>query len=446
MEKHTYNRRDFLRLSAATAAGAAAAGSLVALPAGTASAKSTSASKTTIVFQSGLTGGDGDAMLALVNQFMKENPDISVKSEFINWGTFFDKLFAALAAGNGPDVFIIHLQEMLEFQTKNTLYQVDNWFGGASGLPEKDFSPLAMKYVGYQGHLYGVPLDLHGFGMFVNPALLKAAGLPLTRPNSPDELLHYLQKLTVDKNGHDATQKSFNPSNITQWGISTVWDAPPTFLMTLWDFGGDTLSSDGKTATMNTPAMQNTLSYWHDLIFKYHVCGKPSVVNNITNNLFFANKLALRPDGDWIRSFFLQNPKMGQLCWPMPRFGTVKDYTWESGHVLVAPAGLASDKEAAVRRFITWLSNHDLQWSETAGHIPARISAQRNPALNNFWPQKVFAKELPTIGRVEMTTTNIGQFETAYTQSVDGCWNGTMSVSAAMSQAQSGGQRALSAL
>jgi ABC-type glycerol-3-phosphate transport system substrate-binding protein len=188
--------------------------------------------------------------------------------------------------------------------------------------------------------------------------------------------------------------------------------------------------------------MKSALNYWHDLIFKYHVCGKPSVVNNVTNNLFFANKLALRPDGDWIRSFFIQNPKMGQLCWPMPTFGK-KDVTWESGHVLVAPAGLSGSKQDAVRRFITWLSNHDLQWSETAGHVPARISAQKNPALKNYWPQKVFAAELPSIGRIETTTVNIGQVEDAYTRAVDGCWNGTMSVASAMSQAQSGAQRAL---
>lgn len=438
------SRRGFLGKTAQGAAGLAVAGSLGGLVAPPALAASPRASKTSIVFQSGLTGGDGDAMLALVRQFMKQNPDISVKNEFVDWGTFFSKLFAALAAGKGPDVFIIHLQEMLEFQSKNALFQVDNWFGGKSGLPEKDFSPTALKYIKYQGHIWGVPLDLHGFGMYANPALLKKAGLPMTRPNSPEEFLHYAQKMTLDKHGRDATSKNFDPKNIVQWGTSTVWDSPPTFLMTLWQAGGNTVSADGKTATFNTPQVKQALSTWHDFIFKYNVCGKPSVVNSVTNNLYFANKLAMRPDGDWIRSFFIQNPKMGRLCWSMPRFNGNKDVAWASGHVLVSPNGLASSKQDAVRRFVTWLSNHDLQWSETAGHVPARVSAQKNPVLKSYWPQRVFAKELPEIGRIETPNQNIGQLETAFTQQVDGYWNGTVSLADAMSKGQSAMSRAMS--
>jgi ABC-type glycerol-3-phosphate transport system substrate-binding protein len=279
--------------------------------------------------------------------------------------------------------------------------------------------------------------------MFVNPALLKKAGLPLTRPSSPEEFLHYAQKTTIDKHGHDATSKSFDPNNVAQWGTTTNWDSPPMFLTTLWQFGGNTLSPDGKQATLNTPQTRDALTFWHDLIFKYHVCGKPSVVNNVTNNLFFANKLAMRPDGDWIRSFFIQNPKMGRLAWFMPRFGK-KDVAWESGHVLVAPSGLSGAKEDAVRRFVTFLANHELQWSETAGHVPARVSAQRDPALRTFWPQNVFAKELPEIGRIESPNVNIGQVQDAYTRPVDGYWNGTESLSQAMSSAQSAVQRAIS--
>ncbi len=436
------SRRTFLGKTAQGAAGLAVAGALgtgLALP-----KRASAAGTTTIDFQSGLTGGDGDAMLALVKQFMKENPNIKVNSQLIQWGTFYTKLFAALAAGKGPDVFVIHLQEMLQFQSKNALFQMDGWFGGSSGLKQSDFTAQELKYTTSQGHAYGVPLDLHGWGLYANPALVQKAGLSMAGPKSPDEFLHYAQKLTLDKNGNNAAAKNFDSSHIVQWGTTTSWDSPPTFLQTLWSFGGDTWSADGKTATLNTPAFTNALNYWHDLIYKYHVCGKPSVVNPITNNLFFGNKLGMRLDGNWIRSFFVQNPKMGHMSWTMPTFGS-KDVTWSSGHVLVAPAGLSSDKEAAVRRFVTWLSDHDVQWSETAGHIPARISSQHNPAIAKLWPQNYFAKELSTIGRIETPTVNLGQAETAYTTAVDGYWNGTVSLSKAISSAQSGVQQALSA-
>ena len=56
----------------------------------------------------GLTGADGVTMQAMVEQFVADNPDISVRVEAMAWETYWDKLLTSMVAGSPPDIFILH--------------------------------------------------------------------------------------------------------------------------------------------------------------------------------------------------------------------------------------------------------------------------------------------------------------------------------------------------
>ena len=429
-------RRDLLKAGARTAAGIAAGAALASLPGVPAVFASSSPSSTTLNFLTGLGGPDGQTMQALVRQFNKEHPGITVKMQTIGtWTTFYSKLLPALTSGNAPEVFTTHVQEMLYFQSKGLFLQVDDLFGPT--LPEKDFAPQPMKYVTYQGHIYGMPLDMHGWAFYFNPNLLKAAGLPLRGPASGDEVIQWARKLTVDKHGNNGLSKAFDANNVKVYGIATSWDAPPTFLTTAWSFGADTLTADGKHATFNTPRMQAAVQFWHDLIFKYHACAKPASYGANGPWSAYANKaVAMLPDGDWQRNWFPQHKNVAVKVAFMPRFGSNR-VAWMSGHVISCPAGLSGDKKTAAYTFMRWLSEHGLQWTEGAGHIPARISQRTSKAVMGLWPQNVYGPELAEIGRIEHPSTVFFDIQDAYIPQIDAAWNGTKSVSAALSEAQS---------
>ena len=71
-----------------------------------------------LIFWHGLTGPDGVTLQAMVEQFVADNPDISVRIESMPWGIYYDKLLAAMVSGDPPDVFVIH-----EFNTAGYVRQ-----------------------------------------------------------------------------------------------------------------------------------------------------------------------------------------------------------------------------------------------------------------------------------------------------------------------------------
>ena len=428
------SRRDLLKTTGKAAAGAAAATALVHAGGVPRVFASPSRSNVTLSFLTGLAGSDGATMQNIVKEFNKSHPGITVNMQIIgSWTTFYSKLLPALTAGNAPEVFTTHVQEMLYFQDKGLFLQIDDLFGPS--IPESDFAPLPMHYVQYQGHVYGMPLDMHGMAWYWNPTLFQKAGLPLKAPTNADELLSMAQKMTLDKNGNNAASSKFDPNHVVQYGVAPSWTQPPTFLETLWSFGGNTLSADGKTALFNTPQMRQAVQFWHDLIFKYHVANKPTNYGaNGSWGAYWNKALAMQPDGDWMRTAIAQHKASANASW-MPKFGS-KQVAWMSGHVIAAPAGLSGDKKTAVYTFMRYLSSKGLQWTEGAGHIPARVSQRKSSAVMALWPQRVYGPELAAIGHIEQPSTVFFDVQDAYGPSIDAAWNGTMSVDAALAQAQ----------
>jgi len=76
-------------------------------------------------------------------------------------------------------------------------------------------------------------------------------------------------KLTVDKNGNDATSASFDPENIVQWGFDMQWaddrsDTEATI------FGSSSVvTPDGKTAQI-TPQFIQGMKWFNDGVWKDH--------------------------------------------------------------------------------------------------------------------------------------------------------------------------------
>ncbi|NDB96085.1 MAG: extracellular solute-binding protein, partial [Verrucomicrobia bacterium] len=62
----------------------------------------------TLRFWNGFTGPDGRPMQQLVKEFNRENPDIRIIMQRMDWYTYYNKLFVAGIGGRAPEVFIIH--------------------------------------------------------------------------------------------------------------------------------------------------------------------------------------------------------------------------------------------------------------------------------------------------------------------------------------------------
>ncbi len=388
---------------------------------------------TKLVYWNGLTGGDGGVMQKMVDQFVKDNPDISIHSESYPWDVMFQKLTAAFVAGEAPDVFVLHTQDIPQFASLGVLRDSEDMFDANGGpLPMKDYSNIDATV--YQGKHYGVLLDNHGFGTWVNTNLFQAAGVDLNTaaPTNADEFIKLATKLTLDANGKHPGEDGFDIKNVKQWGTGIDW-IRVQWESFLFQFGGQMISADGKTATVNSDAGKQALNFMHDMIYKYQVAPDPTQVNGY--NAFQAGKIAIMPTGTWFRNVLVdQHPEIKWVAWPMIQVGT-KPAVWVSAHVMFIASSLEDQaKLDAAKKFIEYLSNNDAIWAQS-GHVPARISHQNDLDPKTYPSNIVFGKFFQQSGVFEPQNENITEVENAIDPEVAAALNNQKSVDQALNDA-----------
>ena len=118
----------------------------------------------------------GNTMKALIADFEKANPGITVKSN--NTGTASDTQTAlsnAVAAGKGaPDVVMLEDPTVTQFAVTGDLVDLTTY--GADKL-EDDFSAGPWSKLQYDGKPYALPIDSGPEVFFYNDAVLKKAGV-----------------------------------------------------------------------------------------------------------------------------------------------------------------------------------------------------------------------------------------------------------------------------
>lgn len=331
---------------------------------------------THISFWNGLTGSDGVTLNEMLAEFAEENGDVSVTVEMIAWATLYQKLQTAFVAGTQPDVILLHASEVPQYGSFGVLKDLGPLYESGGGwLPDDDFSENTMSGMEYEGVIYGIPLDNHGRGLWINTDMFEAAGLstdPADAPTTYEGWVELFQMLTLDANGNNAADGDFDPENVVQWGY-TVGEWPNVnFIAGLYQHGGSFLSEDGLTVTINSEAGMTALQQAVDLVYKYHV--SPPEAGFDTWQGFGAGTVAVLPTGTWYRNQSLLQTDIASMAWPNFQFGP-EPATWFGTHTFMIPASTEGEKLEAVEQMIEWVSENQVIWA-SSGQVPARLSAQ----------------------------------------------------------------------
>lgn len=129
-------------------------------PATTAAPTEYTGPSVSLSFWNGFTGGDGPVMKKLVDQFNAEHPNIKVSMNVYKWEDYYAKVPAAVSAGQGPDLGIMHVDSVATNAARQVVLPLDD-VANALGLTEADFSPPVWKAGVYKGARYSIPLDVH---------------------------------------------------------------------------------------------------------------------------------------------------------------------------------------------------------------------------------------------------------------------------------------------
>lgn len=338
--------------------------------------------KVTIAFWNGFTGGDGTFIKKMVDQFNSDTPNVQVKMNIYQWADFFQKLPAAVASGNGPDVAVMHVDDIPTNAAQRTIVPDDD-VAKALGLQESDFSPVVWKGGIYQGKRFGIPLDIHPLGLYWNKKVLTKAGLdPEKPPMTKDDFMSALEEMKGK-------------------GIKGFWVSPFqftggfTFQSLLYQYGGEILNSDQSKAVFDSDAGVQALTWLVDIVKKGY---SPANVGQDADYIAFKNnKNAFNWNGIWQVNDCASTKGLEWGAGPVPQIGN-QPGVWGNSHQFVIPRQTKSDPNAgeAARYFINWISKHSFEWAKS-GKVPARKSVLDSKEFQALSPENAFAKELPYV-------------------------------------------------
>lgn len=371
-----------------------------------------------IVFWNGLTGSDGQTLLAMTERFVQENPDYTVHTEIMEWAVLYQKLQAALVAGDAPDVVVMHTGELQQFVDFGAFQPIDAFYGTGEGqLDPADFAPGSLEATMVDGQQYGVMLDNHGWGMWVNNALLEEAGIdPNDPPESWEEFIDYATRLTKDANGLTPADEGFDAGNIAQYGTALEWPRV-SFLTLFYQNGGQLIAEDG-TTDINGPAGVAALEMLQELIYERNVAPPDAGFDDWQN--FAGGRVTMMPSGTWLRNFAADN-NIDVTVWPYPQFAE-QPATWMSAHVFYVPVTTQGEDLANVQTFVKWISDNNVDWA-ASGQIPARLSSQAELNPEEYPTNIIFAEAFNEFGRFDPPLNAINEVWAALDPEIDAAVN-----------------------
>ncbi|MFA9447094.1 ABC transporter substrate-binding protein [Egicoccus sp. AB-alg6-2] len=361
-----------------------------------------------LAFWNGFTGGDGPFLRDLVEQFNAEHDNVDVEMNTLQWADFYSSVPPAVSRGEGPDVAVMHLDQLGTNASRGVILPLDN-VTEALDLNAGDFDQAVWDAGMYQDRRYGIPLDVHPLGFYYNKRVMEAAGLdPDSPPTDRDSLMDALDAMrSNDIQGH--------------WVSPFMFTGGLTFQSLAYQFGGQLYNEDASEATFDAAENVEALEWYLSLIEEGH---SPSDVGQDAEHVAFTNdNNAFIWNGIWMIQGYGEDDNLDWGVAEVPQIGSERA-VWASSHnfVLMNKQNQDENKVRAAAAFVNWISEHSLQWAE-AGQIPARASVRESSEFEALEHQPTFANQLeyarfappvPGVGDAQ------GELETAVGEAVLG--------------------------
>lgn len=325
--------------------------------------------------------GECGIIQVLTNKFnAKYKGDIHVKTQAVDWGTYYNRLNATFMNRNPPAVAVMHRSHLADYVPRHLLTPLGGLFQKA-GINTSDFVPAALKSVTFNGKIYALPFDLHAILWHMNTGLLKKAGL-VGDDGQPEIPSSVDQLMAQAKQFKQATGK---PYIVLAGSVDPM--VTRLFETLVWQQGGHLIDSDLKHADLDSPAAHKALALINTLIDKGYMAAQYNYSD--AQQAFLDGKGGVIINGTWVINDYDQqaaDKTTALRSYAVATFPTLysKPAVWADGHTWVMPRGGATgDQRDAAAKLLKYFYDHDLAWSHT-GHLPVRKSVLKSQAFRNL--------------------------------------------------------------
>jgi sn-glycerol 3-phosphate transport system substrate-binding protein len=375
-----------------------------------------------------------------VADFMKENPDVTVKPVYA--GGYVDTLTKAVTAtkaGQGPQMALVLAVDAYSLVDDELLVPFDSVATSeADKAWLKSFYPAFLANGTIDGHVWGVPFQRSTIVAYWNKDIFKEVGLdPEKGPSTWEETAAWTTR-ALQREG----------DRVTRWGIEIPGDGFTYWLYQAMvaEAGGELAGDNGRKTFFNSAAAVDGLQFWLDLMTKHKshppgitawgtaprdfLEGRAAVIWHTTGNLTNIKNNAKFPFGV---AMLPAHKRRGS-----PTGGG-------NFHLF---KGANASQQAACLRFLRWVTSPEraAQWSMDTGYVAARPDAWETPAMKAYvagFPQAAVARDQLPFAVAELSTHDNQRVTQALDDELQAALLGKKGAKAALDDAQAGATRIL---
>lgn len=331
----------------------------------------------TLQYWNGFTGGDGPVMGDLVDQFNSEHDNINVRQNTQEWAQFYSAVPSAVNSGNGPDVAVMHIDQLATMGARNVILPLDQ-LAESLGLQAENFPEPVWQAGIYNDQRFGIPLDIHPLAFYYNKDLMEEAGLD---PDNPP----------MDRESYMAALEAFKENDIQGMWISPYYFTGGLSWMALtWQNGGQLFSEDGMEATFNQEPGVDALTWMRSLVEDGY---SPENVDQDADHVAFTQgKNAFHWNGIWQAQNYAEVDGLNYGVAPLPQIGSQRA-AWAGSHNFVITQQADEDQQQAAAVFIKYIIDHSVEWAK-AGQVPASAEVRESTEFQELDYQSTLAEQL----------------------------------------------------
>ena len=139
-----------------------------------------------LVMWSLFTGGDGEYMTKIIDDYNATSPSKQVQSITLVWADYYTKLQTAVAADKGPDIGLSHVSKLPELVDQGVVEPLNDYLDELGVDLSSMYTQNSLDSVTFDGEIYAIPLDTHAEVMYYNKDILEKAGIELNADGKLD--------------------------------------------------------------------------------------------------------------------------------------------------------------------------------------------------------------------------------------------------------------------
>lgn len=274
---------------------------------------------------------------------------------------------AAAIAGDVPDIMLWDATEVRRYARLGQLKSLDDYMETA-GIGKEDFNDESIRELTVEGQLYGLPMNIDIWGIYVNMDILNQAGI--TEPPTDWDSLKEAAVAAMQVDG-------------VATGLNMKF-APNLFNSFLVANAGKPLSEDGLTVNLDERAME-VLKFFEELIDAGVYSTQYAAANGSDGFLTGEEAMVFWPTS-MLRTYKTYSDEMNFTFVPIPqgRAEGAKSGGVQTSWSLVVPSG---SRQAQVAQEFIMFALHDaensLKWCDIVGGFSALKSVQNDDKFAN---------------------------------------------------------------